>query len=119
MFTGKLSTSDIRGNLVKQDARYHVRDNEILESLTLSSTVLNPDCSTTGHTHAGTEEYYFFVSGAGIMEVDSEKILVKEGDIVPVVDGAFHRVNNESKSDTLSFVCVLGGKRTELRARNA
>ena len=107
----RLSTSDINGNTVKQDARYLVSDNETLKSLTLSSTRLNPLCSTTGHSHAGIEEYYFFISGTGTMQVNDERMPVKEGNIVPVHDGDFHKVYNESSSDELSFLCVLGGKR--------
>ena len=119
MASDKLSTYDIRGNLVKEDGRYVVRDNETLNSMTLSSTLLNPRSSTTGHAHAGTEEFYFFIFGTGIIEVDNEKIPVKEGDVIPIQDGVFHRVTNESTVDSLLFICVLGGKRELSRRRNA
>ena len=119
MATEKLSMYDIRGNLIKEDGRYVVRDNEVLEQLTLSSTELTPLSSTTGHDHDGTEEYYFFIAGTGMMEVGIEEIPVKEGDIIPVNDGAFHRVHNYSSEESLLFICVLGGKRELSRRRNA
>lgn len=107
----KLTVADIKGTLVKEDERYVVRDNEVLKNLTLSSTTLNPSCSTTGHSHEGVEEYYFFIRGNGVMEVNTENIFVTQGDIVPVQDGDFHRVRNESLTNDLIFICVLGGKR--------
>lgn len=106
----KLTVFNIKGSLVKEDERYVVRDNEILKNLTLSSTTLKPTCSTTGHSHGGVEEYYFFMEGSGVMEVNDENLLVGKGDIVPVQDGDFHRVRNYGLKN-LVFICVLGGKR--------
>ena len=107
----KLSIEDIKGSLVKEDERYVVRDNETLKALTLSRTTLRPTHSTTGHSHKGIEEYYFFVEGSGVMEVNTENVFVTQGDIVPVQGGDFHRVCNGSLTDDLIFICVLGGKR--------
>jgi mannose-6-phosphate isomerase-like protein (cupin superfamily) len=96
---------------VKQDHRYIVKDNTMLETLVVSTTLLNPSCKTTGHKHKGQEEVYIFNEGEGLIEIDEKKFSVKKGDIVLIQDGAFHRVHNNSKKNTLGFVCVFNGSR--------
>lgn len=100
----------IGGRVVKDDDRYTVIDNTDLKSLVLSSTFLNATKSTTGHKHEGQEEIYFFIKGEGQMYLDDELITVKEGDVVLIEDGVYHRVLNTSDWG-LYFVCVFNGKR--------
>lgn len=105
----KVNINDIKGEIAKQDERYTVTDNKTLSNLVLSSTRLNPGCSTSGHYHNGQEEIYFFVEGSGKMELDEDTFSFTEGDIVLIPDGAFHRV----KAGPIGayFVCVFDGKR--------
>ena len=116
----KINIDDIGGVLVKEDDRYIVKDNTDLNNLVVSSTNLNPGKQTTGHKHAGQEEVYIFVKGMGRMllgtqDADnttiSEDFAVKQGDVVLIEDGKFHRVVNDSE-DELYFVCVFDGGRT-------
>ena len=116
----KINIDDIGGALVKEDDRYVVKDNTDLNNLVVSSTNLSPEKQTTGHTHAGQEEVYIFVKGMGRMllgtqENDNisinEDFAVKQGDVVLIEDGKFHRVVNDSE-DELYFVCVFDGGRT-------
>ena len=116
----KININDIGGALVKEDDRYVVKDNNDLKNLVVSSTDLNPGKQTTGHSHAGQEEVYIFVQGKGRMLLGSQKgddlsieddFPVKEGDVVLIEDGKFHRVVNDSK-EKLYFVCVFDGNRT-------
>ena len=116
----KININNIGGTLVKEDDRYTVRDNNDLKNLVVSSTDLKPGKETSGHTHAGQEEVYVFVQGKGRMLIGSQKgddlsieddFLVKEGDVVLIQDGKFHRVVNDSE-DKLYFVCVFDGNRT-------
>lgn len=100
----------ISGEIVKQDERYTVVDNKELNNLVLSSTKLNPGKSTSGHSHAGQEEVYFFIDGIGEMQIDEDRFNVKPGDVIQIRDGAFHRVFNTSDGE-LYFVCVFDGKR--------
>ena len=86
---------DNNWHVVKQDDRYIVLDND-LNKLVPSITKLNPNKSTSGHKHSGQEEVYVFYKGIGIMQIDDAKFEVKQGDVIPVPDGAFHRVFNES-----------------------
>ena len=45
-----------------------------------------------------------------IMELDKTRFTVKSGDVVPINDGVFHKVYNDSDED-LYFVCVFNGNR--------
>ena len=100
------------GDIVKEDERYVVRDFPFGHNLTISSTRLYPSQETSGHSHEGQEEVYFFVSGSGAMMLDDEVFQVKDGDVVPIEDGVFHRVFNTSDVEDLYFVCVFNGKRS-------
>ena len=107
----KHSIYNIGGVVVKDNETYILKDNTTLKNLILSSTDLKPNQSTRGHKHPGQEEVYYIVSGVGEMEIDEKRFNVQGGDVVLVPDGAFHRVHNTSKSNTLYFVCVFDGKR--------
>jgi mannose-6-phosphate isomerase-like protein (cupin superfamily) len=66
--------------------------------------------STSGHSHKGQEEVYYFVSGSGRMELDDKTINVKENDVVLIEDGVFHRVH--AGPHGIYFVCVFDGRRS-------
>ena len=105
----KVNINDIGGSIAKQDERYVVKDNQFGNKLVLSSTLLEPNMSTSGHFHNGQEEVYFFVSGEGEMELNSDRFKVKSGDVVNIEDGVFHRVFNTNSNQQLYFVCVFDG----------
>lgn len=106
----KLTIDDIGGEVVKEDDRYVVKDNKLLNNLVVSSTKLEPTKSTSGHSHAGQEEVYYFVKGSGKMELDDKTVNVKVGDVVLIEDGVFHRVHAGPYG--CYFVCVFDGRRT-------
>jgi len=107
----KVNTEDIGGKIIRDTDVYQVIDNKFLNNLTLSKTILYPMQCTSGHSHAGLEEVYFFQRGAGRMQLDHENtetiLSVRAGDIVLIPDGAYHRVFNSSDADDLEFVCVF------------
>jgi|SRR5210317_1256680 mannose-6-phosphate isomerase-like protein (cupin superfamily) len=105
----RLSISDIGGEVVKEDDRYKVIDNKTLNNLVVSSTQLYAKKSTSGHSHKGQEEVYYFVQGSGKMELDEESISVRAGDVVLIEDGVFHRVHAGPRG--CYFVCVFDGTR--------
>ena len=105
----KLSIDNIGGEIAKQDERYTVKDNTHLNNLVVSSTDLYAKMSTSGHSHAGQEEVYYFVKGSGKMELDDETFTVKAGDVVLIEDGVFHRVHAGPRG--IYFVCVFDGRR--------
>ena len=107
----KLNILDIGGEIVKDDEKYVVKDNSMLNNLVISSTDLKPGKSTSGHSHAGQEEVYHFVKGSGMMKIDEEVFPVKAGDVILIEDGKFHQVINNS-DDSFYFVCVFDGSRS-------
>lgn len=106
----KLAIDDIGGEVVKEDDRYIVKDNKLLNNLVVSSTKLKAKKSTSGHSHAGQEEVYYFVKGSGKIELDDKTVNVKVGDVVLIEDGVFHRVHAGPYG--CYFVCVFDGRRT-------
>ena len=44
------------------------------------------------------------------MQIDDSKFEVKQGEVIPVPDGAFHRVFNES-NEILEFAAIFNGER--------
>ena len=105
----KYTIKDTGGEVVKEDDRYIVKDNKMLNNLVVSSTQLNPNKQTSGHNHKGQEEVYFFVEGTGTMWLDEKEMSVKKGDVVLIEDGVFHKV--KAGPDGLYFVCVFDGRR--------
>lgn len=106
----KVNIKDIGGETVKDTDVYELKDNKFGNNLTLSSTFLRAQQKTNGHSHAGQEEVYYFISGEGEMQVDDERFSVKAGDVVCINDGEFHRVFNTGHLG-LYFVCVFDGGR--------
>lgn len=101
---------EIIGRIIKDDDRYVVKDNTNLKNLVVSSTSLKPHKSTSGHSHKGQEEVYFFVKGSGVMIIKDKSFVVNSGDVVLIPDGDFHQVINKGMID-LCFICVFNGKR--------
>ena len=106
----KVSINDVGGEVIKDNDQYLLKDNKFGNNLILSSTMLRANQSTNGHKHEGQEEVYHFVKGKGEMEIDGERFPVKEGDVVCINDGEFHRVFNTGVFG-LYFVCVFDGGR--------
>ena len=95
----KVNKEDIGGEIIRDTNVYQVIDNNFLKNLTLSKTILYPLERTSGHSHDGLEEVYFFISGDGRMQLDHENsstmLSVRAGDIVLIPAGAYHRVYND------------------------
>ena len=69
---------------------------------------------TTGHSHVGQDEFYFFLKGKGKMILISpkkKKIVynVKPNDLVTVPSGYWHRAANNSNKE-LVFINFFEGK---------
>ena len=103
----RVTQEDIAGEIIRDTDVYQVIDNKFLNNLTLSKTILHPWQETSGHSHPGLEEVYFFQSGNGRMQLDDEFTKVTAGDIVLIPAGAFHKVYNDSSDNDLTFVCVF------------
>lgn len=72
----------------------------------LAKFTLKKGCSIGEHSHTGEVEYYYILSGEGIVtEADGEKT-VREGDVVITGWGQSHAIRNE-KDEDLVFVAVI------------
>lgn len=96
-----------RGDIVKKDERYTLIDNNSMDNLVLSKTILNPLQETRGHRHDGLDEVYHFTAGKGQLLIDKAVYNVEAGSLFAIRGGQFHKVINLSTKQTLEFVCVF------------
>ncbi len=61
--------------------------------------VLPPNSSIGVHKHTGDQEYYYIVSGCGVMTLDGKEHSVTAGDITVVFPGGTHGLANRSDED--------------------
>ena len=61
--------------------------------------VLPPGVTIGVHRHTDDEEYYYIVSGRGVMTLDGERFEVAAGDIAAVFPGGEHGLENTSGED--------------------
>lgn len=94
------------GKIIRDNDTYQVIDNELLNHLILSKTILYPGKETNGHKHEGKEEVYYITKGEGIVQLDETKRNVSAGDIILIKDGMFHKMINLGNTE-LEFVCVF------------
>ncbi len=75
---------------------------------------LAPGASIGLHRHDTDEEYYYFLSGQGIMTLDDQEVEVGPGDVTAVLPGWQHALKNTGDKE-LRFVvlCVQGGGNPE------
>lgn len=92
--------------LIRNNELYKVYDLSLLRNLTLSLTELNPQKSTTGHSHEETDEVYIFIEGNGKIKIGGKISIAKSGDIFLVPAGDFHKVYNKGKK-ILSFLTIF------------
>ena len=55
---------------------------------------LNPGCSIGNHRHDSETEYYFILSGTGLVNDNGREVQVKQGDSIITGDGASHNIKN-------------------------
>ena len=95
----KVHIEDVGGVIVKDNETYQLVDNNYLEHLTLSQTVLKPGQSTRGHSHESQEEVYIFTRGTGMMIIDEDVYDAEPGDTFLIPKGKFHRFLNKSEEE--------------------
>lgn len=57
------------------------------------------------HAHQQNEEVYFVVSGSGYVELDGDKVELKQGDFIKI-DPEVKRQFFASSNEALTFVCI-------------
>lgn len=93
-------------NLIRNNDIYKVYDLPTLQNLNVSLTELYAKKSTTGHSHNDADEVYVFIDGEGTIEVGARTIQVKNGNLVLVPRGKFHKVRNKGEN-TLNFWTIF------------
>lgn len=61
--------------------------------------ILKPGVTIGVHRHEDDEEYYYIISGQGIMTLDGKEYDVGPGDIAAVFPGGTHGLSNNSQHD--------------------
>lgn len=61
--------------------------------------ILPPGVSVGVHAHTHDEEYYYIISGEGIMTLDDQEFPVVAGDITAVYPGGRHGLVNSGAED--------------------
>lgn len=65
----------------------------------LHDDILKPGVTIGVHRHDSDEEYYYIVSGHGVMTLDGKDHEVGPGDIAAVFPGGSHGLVNDSEED--------------------
>jgi len=65
---------------------------------------LYPGSSIGEHPHAGDDEIYFVISGAGTMVVDGEEQRISSGSVVLTLSSSSHGLRNDGEEDLRIFV---------------
>ncbi len=71
--------------------------------------ILPPGASIGIHTHTSDQEYYYIVSGRGVMTLDGQEHEVAAGDITAVLPGGSHGLANHSDGDLRVIVISVEG----------
>ena len=103
----KVHIEDVGGEIVKDNDTYTLVDNNYLEHLTLSQTILKPNQSTRGHSHENQEEVYIFTDGRATMIIGDDEFEATSGDTFLIPKGKFHRVINLSTDEFCYFTCIF------------
>ncbi|MDR0476148.1 MAG: cupin domain-containing protein [Treponema sp.] len=97
----------IHRNEMKTDIREKMRDGEgsvrfvhladaSAEKNTrlLAELCLEPGCSIGYHEHKNETEYFFIISGTGIVNDNGTEVMIKAGDATLTGNGASHSIKN-------------------------
>jgi mannose-6-phosphate isomerase-like protein (cupin superfamily) len=76
--------------------------NAPVEKQSLAEATLPAGGETERHWHAESEEFYFVLEGEGVMEIEGEEELLREGDAVLIPAGKWHQVRSVKG---LRFLC--------------
>ena len=73
----------------------------------INDDILPPGTSIGLHRHDLDEEYYFILSGTGVMTLDGVRHEVGPGDITAIFPGGGHGLENNSQEDLRIIVIGL------------
>lgn len=76
--------------------------NAPVKGQSLAEATLPSGGSTERHYHKVSEEFYYILKGAGVMEVDGEEREVGRGDAILIPAGAWHEIKAR---EAMQFLC--------------
>ncbi|MDF1657196.1 MAG: cupin domain-containing protein [Verrucomicrobiales bacterium] len=80
------------------------RTNAPVEEQSLAEATLPPGGSTERHYHLVSEEFYYILSGTGLMELQGKKQEVGPGDAILIPKGDWHQIT-AGKNTELKLLC--------------
>lgn len=98
----------MRGGDGQVESQCVVPSDKLLHSRLFAKLTLNEGCSIGEHQHSGEIEYYYILSGNGIVtEADGDHPVAK-GDVVITGWGNSHAIRNSGKAplELLAFISV-------------
>jgi len=76
--------------------------NAPVENQSLAEASLPAGITTERHYHKISEEFYYILTGRGVVEIDGEEREVTTGDAILIPPGAWHQIR---ALDSLNFLC--------------
>jgi len=110
----------IHRNEMKTEEKERMRDGEGLVRVThlldasaeknarmLAEVTLPPGSSIGYHPHDGETEYYFIISGTGVVNDNGKEVEVKQGDSVITGNGACHGIKNTGTAPLVFHAIIV------------
>lgn len=79
--------------------------NAPVQNQSLAEATLEAGGATTRHFHRLSEEIYFILEGAAIMEIDGDTREVGPGDAILIPPGAWHQISSPEVTGTRFLCC--------------
>jgi mannose-6-phosphate isomerase-like protein (cupin superfamily) len=78
----------------------------LVQNQSLAEATLAPGQATERHYHRDSEEIYFLLEGAGLMEIDGDTREVAAGDAILIPPGARHTLRAGAEGARLLCCCA-------------
>jgi mannose-6-phosphate isomerase-like protein (cupin superfamily) len=71
----------------------------------LAEATIDVGGSMTEHFHKVTEEFYYILSGTGLMKIEDEEAQVNPGDTIVILPGKRHKISNNGTVPLVLLAC--------------
>ena len=79
--------------------------NSSAKNQSLAEATIAAGDSVSEHYHKVTEEFYFILSGTGLMKINDEEEQVHPGDTVIILPGMRHKISNNGNTPLVLLAC--------------
>jgi len=98
--------TNMRGGKETVELLHMVRGEDLPHGRLFSHLTIPPGGSIGPHPHEGETEYYYIISGNGVVEEQEGRFPVAPGDVVVTGGGASHSIENTG-DQPLSFIALI------------